>query len=44
MQMNFSINSDGFTIIGELNNVFNYCFAWDNAKSGFNYMRIFNSS
>ena len=38
------INSDGFHISGELNNVFNYCFAWDNGNSGFNYVRLFNSS
>ena len=38
------INSDGFHISGELNNVFNYCFAWDNGNSGFNYVRVFNSS
>ena len=37
-------NSDGFTIIGELNNVFKYCFAWDNGNSGFNYVRMLNSS
>jgi hypothetical protein len=40
----FSINGDGFQIAGESNNVFNYCFAWDNSNSGFNYVRIFNSS
>ena len=38
------INVDGFYIFGEVNNVFNYCFAWDNANSGFNYVRLFNSS
>ena len=31
-----SVTSDGFKIIGEINNIFNYCFAWDNANSGFN--------
>ena len=40
----FSVSSDGFQILGELNNVFNYCFAWDNGNSGFNYARLFNSS
>ena len=40
----YSVNADGFQILGELNNVFNYCFAWDNSNSGFNYARIFNSS
>ena len=40
----FSVKADGFYIFGEINNVFNYCFAWDNANSGFNYARIFNSS
>ena len=40
----FTITSDGFHINGEVNNIFNYCFAWDNCNSGFNYMRIFNSS
>ena len=39
-----SVNGDGFYIFGELNNIFNYCFAWDNANSGFNYARTFNSS
>ena len=39
-----SINGDGFNIFGEVNNVFNYCFAWDNANSGFNYIRFLNSS
>ena len=40
----YSVTADGFQILGELNNVFNYCFAWDNCNSGFNYVRIFNSS
>ena len=40
----YSVNADGFQILGELNNLFNYCFAWDNCNSGFNYVRIFNSS
>ena len=39
----FSI-ADGFQIFGEINNIFNYCFAWDNANSGFNYRRLMNSS
>ena len=38
------VESDGFQISGELNNVFNYCFAWDNSNSGFNYVRMLNSS
>ena len=40
----FSVRSDGFLILGESNNVFNYCFAWDNGNSGFNYARAVNSS
>ena len=40
----YSVKADGFYIFGEVNNVFNYCFAWDNANSGFNYARLFNSS
>ena len=40
----YSIVGDGFDILGEINNVFNYCFAWDNGNSGFNYDRIFNTS
>ena len=32
----YLVNADGFNILGEVNNVFNYCFAWDNANSGFN--------
>ena len=40
----FSVNSDGFNIVGDLNNIFTYCFAWDNINSGFNYVREFNSS
>ena len=40
----FSINGDGFKINGELNNVFSYCFAWDNGNSGFHYTRLSNSS
>ena len=39
-----SVEADGFQILGEFNNVLNYCFAWDNANSGFNYARLFNSS
>ena len=42
--MKYSSESDGFLISGELNNVFNYCFAWDNGNSGFNYIRPLNSS
>ena len=38
------VNSDGFRIGGESNNVFHYCFAWDNSNSGFNYVKVFNSS
>ena len=38
------VTSDGFNILGEINNIFNYCFAWDNANSGFNYVRLYNSS
>ena len=34
------IVADGFYIDGEVNNVFNYCFAWDNSNSGFNYDKI----
>ena len=31
-------DGDGFTIqLNSFNNKFNYCFAWDNSKSGFNY-------
>ena len=40
----FPLSSDGFKISGELNNIFNYCFAWDNGNSGFNYVRELNSS
>ena len=40
----FSVASDDFQILGESNNVFNYCFAWDNGNSGFNYVRAVNSS
>ena len=40
----YSITADGFKIFGEQNNVFNYCFAWDNSNSGFNYARIMNTS
>ena len=40
----FSVEADGFKISGEFNNVFNYCFAWDNGNSGFNYVRSLNSS
>ena len=38
------VESDGFQISGELNNVFNYCFAWENGNTGFNYVRMLNSS
>ena len=38
------MNADGFRINGEISNVFNYCFAWDNCNSGFNYVRALNSS
>ena len=41
---NMYLGSSGFLISGEVNNVFKYCFAWDNAYSGFNYARILNSS
>jgi hypothetical protein len=40
----FFVTGHGFRVSGELNNVFNYCFAWDNYNSGFNYARLFNSS
>ena len=40
----FDSIADGFYISGEVNNVFRYCFAWENANSGFNYVRPFNSS
>ena len=40
----YSVLSDGFLIMGELNNVLNYCFAWDNGNNGFNYARPLNSS
>jgi len=40
----FSVEADGFIISGEFNNVFNWCFAWDNASSGFNYVSSMNSS
>ena len=40
----YSVASDGFLILGESNNVLNYCFAWDNGNSGFNYARALNSS
>ena len=37
-------DGDGFTIeINSFNNKFNYCFAWDNSKSGFNYYSFFLS-
>ena len=39
-----SVNADGFRIYGEIDNVFNHCFAWENANSGFNYVRNMNSS
>ena len=38
------VNSDGFKISSEINTVFNYCFAWDNGNSGFNYVRELNST
>ena len=38
------VTASGFHIYGETNNIFNYCFAWDNANSGFNYIRFDNSS
>ena len=38
------INADGFQISGDINNVFNYCFAWDNSNSGFNYVKVLNST
>ena len=40
----FLVYGDGFLINGEVNNIFNYCFAWDNSNSGFNYDRLLNSS
>ena len=40
----FDTIADGFYISGEVNNVFRYCFAWENANSGFNYVRNFDSS
>ena len=40
----YTVFSDGFLILGELNNVLNYCFAWDNGNNGFNYDRPLNSS
>ena len=39
-----SVNADGFRIYGNIDNLFISCFAWDNANSGFNFMRIMNSS
>ena len=36
--------ADGFSIFGDINNILKYCFAWDNANSGFNYVRMYNSS
>ena len=36
--------ADGFHIYGEVNNIFNSCFAWDNSTSGFNYMRDLETS
>ena len=39
-----SVNADGFRIYGDRDNIFNFCFAWDNANSGFNFVRIMNSS
>ena len=29
------INGDGFLIYGAKNNIFNYCFSWDNSNNGF---------
>ena len=40
----YLVNADSFNILGEVNNIFNYCFAWDNANSGFNYISYLNSS
>ena len=40
----YQFDGDGFRIAGESNNVMNYCFAWDNANNGFNYVRLSNSS
>ena len=40
----YSVSADGFLILGESNNVLNYCYAWDNGNSGFNYARALNSS
>ena len=40
----YSVNADGFDIMGEQNNVLNYCFAWDNSNNGFSYNRLKNSS
>ena len=39
-----SVNADGFRIYGNIDNLFISCFAWDNANSGFNFVRIMNSS
>ena len=36
--------ADGFYIFGEMNNTFNYCFAWDNANSGFRSVSGLNTS
>ncbi len=40
----FDKNADGFRINGEISNVLNYCFGWDNFNSGFTYVRALNSS
>ena len=37
------IFSDGFSVSGKLNNILNYCFAWDNGYSGFDNI-LTNSS
>ena len=39
-----SVTGDGFKIYGDGDNVFYYCFAWDNSNSGFNYAGFSNSS
>ena len=38
------IGYHGFQILGEKNNVLNYCFAWDNVGSGFSYEGTFKPS
>ena len=39
-----SVNADGFLIYGKEDNLLDHCYAWDNANSGFNYVRIKNYS